>query len=224
LNDEKYLPELFGKMINVSDETPKTRCMNTDLIKSVVAGDWVTGREVYKKPSKFKPYAKHYLGMNTLPEIEDNTHGMWRRIQVIEFPRKFSDIEMDVELTSKLMNELSGIFNWALEGYRRLRDQGFIFSESPSMKKSKREYQQKNSSVIDYAESHFAGFFDHDESVPFKDTYSGYQEFCSIEGIKRIFSKKDFRSALESEGYRVENSSRHSNQLRIFATELEVLN
>ena len=40
--------------------------MNTDLIKSVVAGDWVTGREVYKKPSKFKPYAKHYLGMNTL--------------------------------------------------------------------------------------------------------------------------------------------------------------
>jgi putative DNA primase/helicase len=218
LNDEKYLPELFGKMINVSDETPKTRCMNTDLIKSVVAGDWVTGREVYKKPSKFKPYAKHYLGMNTLPEIEDNTHGMWRRIQVIEFPRKFSDIEMDVELTSKLMNELSGIFNWALEGYRRLRDQGFIFSESPSMKKSKREYQQKNSSVIDYAESHFAEFFDHDESVPFKDVYNRYQDFCSDEGIKRAFSKKDFRSALVSEGYQIENSTKHANQLRIFIT------
>ena len=103
LNDEKYLPELFGKMINVSGETPNARCMNTDLIKSVVAGDWVTGREVYKKPSKFKPYAKHYLGMNTLPEIEDNTHGMWRRIHVIEFPRKFSESEMDVELTGKLI-------------------------------------------------------------------------------------------------------------------------
>jgi phage/plasmid-associated DNA primase len=97
--------------------------MNTDLVKAVVAGDWVTGREVYKKPSKFRPYAKHYLGMNTLPDIEDNTHGMWRRIHVIEFPRKFAEHEMDVELTEKLMGELSGIFNWALEGYKRLDGQ-----------------------------------------------------------------------------------------------------
>ncbi len=44
LNDEKYLPELFGKMINVSGETPSAKQMNTDLIKSVVAGDWVPGR------------------------------------------------------------------------------------------------------------------------------------------------------------------------------------
>jgi putative DNA primase/helicase len=218
LNDEKYLPELFGKMINVSGETPNARCMNTDLIKSVVAGDWVTGREVYKKPSKFKPYAKHYLGMNTLPEIEDNTHGMWRRIQVIEFPRKFAESEMDVELTGKLLAELSGIFNWALEGYRRLRDQSFIFSESPSMLKSKKRYKQNNSSVVDFVESHFAGIFDTEKSAPIKDVYKHYQDFCSTEGIKPPFAKKAFRAALESEGYRIENSSKHANQLRIFIT------
>jgi putative DNA primase/helicase len=222
LNDEKYLPELFGKMINVSGETPNARCMNTDLIKSVVAGDWVTGRELYKKPSKFKPYAKHYLGMNTLPEIEDNTHGMWRRIHVINFPRKFSEKEMDVDLTGKLMNELSGIFNWALEGYRRLRDHRFIFSESPSMKKSKKCYKQKNSSVIDFAESQLPEILASGPSVPFKDVYKGYQEFCSLEGIKRVFSKKDFRSTLESDGYRIKNSSKHSNQLRIFSVTSEV--
>ena len=157
----------------------------------------------------------HYLGMNTLPEIEDNTHGMWRRIHVIEFPRKFSESEMDVELTGKLMDELSGIFNWALEGYRRLRDQGFIFSESPSMQRSKSRYKQKNSSVVDFAESHFVEIFDSDNSVPFKDVYKRYQDFCSAEGIKRVFSKKDFRSSLVSEGYRIENSTKHANQLRI---------
>lgn len=54
---------------------------------------------------------------------------MWRRIHVIEFPRKFAEHEMDVELTEKLMGELSGIFNWALEGYKRLDGQKFIFSE-----------------------------------------------------------------------------------------------
>ena len=208
-------------MINVLGETPNDRCINTDLIKSVVAGDWVTGREVYKKPSKFKPYAKHYLGMNTLPEIDDNTHGMWRRIHVINFPRKFSEREMDVDLTGKLIKELSGIFNWALEGYRRLRDQGFIFSESPSMKKSKKCYKQKNSSVIDFAESQLPEILASGSSVSFKDVYKGYQEFCSLEGIKRVSSKKDFRSALESDGYRIKNSSKHSNQLRIFAVTTE---
>jgi putative DNA primase/helicase len=62
---------------------------------------------------------------------------MWRRLHVIEFPRKFSEHEMDVELTEKLMAELSGIFNWALEGYKRLGGQRFIFSESPAMFRSK---------------------------------------------------------------------------------------
>jgi putative DNA primase/helicase len=224
LNDEKYLPELFGKMINVSGETPSAKQMNTDLIKSVVAGDWVTGREVYKKPSKFKPYAKHYLGMNTLPEIDDNTHGMWRRIHVIEFPRTFKESEMDVELTGKLIDELSGIFNWALEGYRRLRDQGFIFSISPSMQKSKKLYKQKNSSVIDFAESRLDKIIDSEKSITLKDAYRKYQEYCFSEGIKNVPSKIDFSSTIQSEGYWVNNSKKHGNQVRIFASELEALN
>ena len=193
LNDEKYLPELFGKMLNVSGETPSAKCFNTDLVKAVTGGDWVTGREVYKKPSKFKPYAKVFLGMNTLPEIEDNTHGMWRRIHVIEFPRKFSESEMDVELAGKLMSELSGIFNWALDGYRRLRDQGFIFSESPTMQRSKKQYKQKNSSIVDFAESYFPEIFDRDNSAPFKDVYQQYQRVLHrTEGVKQAAVEKRF--------------------------------
>ena len=83
------------------------------------------------------------------------------------------------------------------------------------MQKSKRRYKQKNSSVVDFAESQFVEIFDSDNSVPFKDVYKRYQDFCSDEGIKQAFSKKDFRSALVSEGYRIENSTKHANQLRI---------
>ena len=90
---------------------------------------------------------------------------------------------------------------WALEGYRRLRDQGFIFSKSPSMQKSKRLYKQKNSSVIDFIESHFVEILAANQSVPFKDIYEEYRSFCLKEGIKRVSSKKDFRSTIESEGY-----------------------
>jgi putative DNA primase/helicase len=162
--------------------------------------------------------------MNTLPEIDDNTHGMWRRIHVIDFPRKFSEHEMDVELTGKLMNELSGIFNWALEGYKRLRDRGFIFSKSPSMQKSKKRYQQKNNSVIDFKESQLVKVNDAKQSVPLKDVYKKYQDFCLTEGIKEKLSKSIFRTTLENEGYKIENSSRHANQVRICSVEMLNLN
>lgn len=215
LSSEIYILDLFGKMVNVSSETPNKKFINTDLVKAVVGGDWVTGRELYKRPSKFKPFAKHFLAMNQLPSIEDNTHGMWRRIQIIEFPKRFTEDEMDVGLTEKLCNELSGIFNWALEGYKRLRLQKFIFSESKSMQKNKQQYQTQSNSVLNF----IATFFEEaklEDSVAFKDVHNCYKAFCEKEDHKKAYAKRQFRSFLEEQGFKIENSSKHSNQLRIF--------
>jgi phage/plasmid-associated DNA primase len=144
------------------------------------------------------------------------------RIHVIEFPRKFAEHEMDVELTEKLMAELSGIFNWALEGYKRLGCQKFIFSESTAMFKSKKQYQQQSNSVLDFIENCLKDA-DPDDSSPFKNLYDCYQRFCEIEGNKRCFPKKEFRSILENEGIKIENSSKHSNQLRVSGVKYEAV-
>ena len=140
---------------------------------------------------------------------------------VIEFPRKFAEHEMDVELTEKLMAELSGIFNWALEGYKRLGGQKFIFSESPTMSRSKKQYQQQSNSVLDFIDRCLKNA-NPEDSAPFKDLYDCYQEFCTTEGNKRCFPKKEFRSILENEGVTVANSSKHANQLRVFGVKYEV--
>ena len=113
------------------------------------------------------------------------------------------------------MAELSGIFNWALEGYKRLGGQKFIFSESPSMSKSKKQYQQQSNSVLDFIDHCFKDA-NLEDSVPFKDLYDCYQGFCTTEGNKKCFPKKEFRAVLENEGITVVRSSKHSNQLRVF--------
>jgi putative DNA primase/helicase len=146
---------------------------------------------------------------------------MWRRIHVIEFPRKFAEHEMDVELTEKLMGELSGIFNWALEGYKRLDGQKFIFSESPSMFRSKKQYQQQSNSVLDFIDRCLDDA-NPEDSAPFKNLYDCYQGFCTSEGNKKCFPKKEFRTILENEGIEVANSSKHANQLRVFGVKYEV--
>ena len=134
---------------------------------------------------------------------------------VIEFPRKFAEHEMDVELTEKLMGELSGIFNWALEGYKRLGGQKFIFSESPTMSKSKKQYQQQSNSVLDFVD-HCLKDATTKDSAAFKDLYDCYQGFCISEGNKRCFPKKEFRAILENEGITVVRSTKHANQVRVF--------
>jgi len=45
---------------------------------------------------------------------------------------------------------VSGIFNRAPEGYKRLGGQKFIFSESQAMCRSKKQYQQQSNSVLDF--------------------------------------------------------------------------
>ena len=120
------------------------------------------------------------------------------------------------------MAELSGIFNWALEGYKRLGGQKFIFSESTAMCKSKKQYQQKSNSVLDFIDNCLKDS-DPENSTAFKDLYDSYQGFCTSEGNKRCFPKKEFRAILENEGIVVANSSKHSNQLRLFGVKYKVV-
>jgi len=216
LSDERYILKLYQKMINITGETPQSKRLITDTIKAVVGGDWVTGRELYKEPMTFRPYAKHFLAMNKAPMIEDTSHGMWRRIWIVEFPRRFEEHEMDRELEDKLKNELSGIFNWALEGYRRLKGRKFSFPESDAMKISKSEYRNDMDSIRDYASKYLHRSDSREDRLIFKDVYDSYVSFCQNEGKKDIEAKKDFGKRLQDMHYKVTESTRDANKKCVF--------
>ena len=219
LSNEYYLLTLFNKMLNISSETPRKKRIDTDLVKAVVAGDWVTGRIPYKQPTKFKSFAKHFLAMNEAPLIEDSSHGMWRRLYIIDFPKCFTESEMDVHLTETLRGELSGIFNWALEGYNRLRKKDFIFSQGELMKKSKEAYQQDSDSVMSFT-SQFLKKSNPENVVKFKEVYEIYRAFSFSEGYKTPERKRDFKRKLEELGYHINSSTKNSNSLCIFGVSL----
>lgn len=216
LSDAVYILDLYQKMVNISGETPNNKNLGTDVIKAVTAGDWVTGKELYKQPMKFRPFAKSFLAMNELPTIKDSSHGMWRRIWVLNFPREFKENEMDRQLEYKLSLELSGIFNWALEGYRRLKGKNFAFQESESMKMAKKDYRTKTNSVRSFIQDKLKLSDDHDHRIRFSDLYKLYQEYCMSEGEKNPESKAAFRKSLEDMKFEVDNSSKDNNQVFVF--------
>jgi putative DNA primase/helicase len=216
LSDERYVLELFQKMINICGETPLGRHIETGIIKSVTAGDWITGREIYKSPMKFRPFAKHFLAMNKPPIISDPSHGMWRRIWILEFNRRFTEKDMDRQLEEKLINELSGIFNWALEGYNKLKEKKFALSESTSMKISKKEYRDDIDSIRAFVKDRFIKSNDARDLIIFSETYELYKSYCQLEGKKDIQVKTDFKKTLIDIGYEIKSSSRCNNKVCIF--------
>jgi putative DNA primase/helicase len=221
LSQEYYVLDLFQKMINISGETPHGKQFNTDMLKQVVAGDWVTGRRPYMEPMKFRPYAKHYLAMNQAPIITDNSYGMWRRIWLIPFPRTFTDREMDRNLESKLALELSGIFNWALEGYNRLRRNGFVLKEVPSLKLAKEEYRNDMDTVRAFANKKLMRTNSPTDKLKFSEGYDHYVSFCQAEGKgKDLEEKKTFKKILQDLGFRIENSKKDGNQVHMFNVKL----
>jgi putative DNA primase/helicase len=223
LSQEYYVLDLFQKMINISGETPHGKQFNTDMLKQVVAGDWVTGRRPYMEPMKFRPYAKHYLAMNQAPIITDNSYGMWRRIWLIPFPRTFTEREMDRNLESKLALELSGIFNWALEGYNRLKKNGFALKEVSSLKLAKQEYRNDMDTVRAFANEKLMRTNSPTDKLKFSEGYNHYISFCQSEGKgKDIEEKKAFKTILQELGFRIENSKKDGNQIYIFNVKLLV--
>ena len=209
-------------MINISSETPHHNKIETDIIKAAVAGDYVTGRLPYKLPVKFKPFAKHFLAMNETPHIDDPTYGMWRRICVLNFPKVFSEDEMDVDLTEKLKSELSGIFNWALDGYKRLKRNGFKFNSAESMQFAKQNMRNEGNSFLLFLNENIIKTDDVDtDRIPLKDVFHRYLKFCEEEGIKSPLSKINLKSNLIREGYSVDNSTKDGNQVVVFGAKLK---
>jgi putative DNA primase/helicase len=138
---------------------------------------------------------------------------------MIDFPRRFSEKEMDVHLTRKLKDELSGIFNWAIEGFKRLRQRDFRFEESSSMRASKQDYKNQSNSALSFLNECLEKASP-DDSERFKDVFELYETYCEKEGFQSRLKKSVFRKVLQGAGILSENSSKHNNELRIFGVKI----
>ncbi|MEI6079836.1 MAG: phage/plasmid primase, P4 family [bacterium] len=118
---EKFrLVEMRYKLANICDESPSKKQIDMDIFKNLVSGGMVTAEEKQKKPVQFKNTAKMIFSCNTTPLMSDSTFAFQRRLTIIPFSYLVKKEEKDPFLTEKLIEELPGIFNWALVGACRI--------------------------------------------------------------------------------------------------------
>ena len=142
-NGRWYLAELYLKLANIDADTATKDLENTSKFKTATGGDQIMGERKGKNPFFFNSYCKHFMSANNMPYCYDDTDAFYRRWFVIKFFEQFpeGDPRRDPQLGEKLLNELSGILNWALCGLLRLlKNNGF--TNPPTTEEVKAEWNR----------------------------------------------------------------------------------
>jgi len=159
LEDQFYLSRLVDKLINMSTEI-EAKSMQSQELKAIVSGDPISASFKNQTPFDFVPFCKLVYATNRYPRVSDNSDGFIRKIMIIKFEGQFvKRAAADIFLMDKLLEELPGIFAWALMGLVRLREQGF--TEAASMKAAVAEYKMINNNVLYYIERHVEAASEH---------------------------------------------------------------
>lgn len=123
LKAETNRQQLDGKLFNLAEETPTYAMAESSLFKNLVSGGETTVKMLYKQPYTIANKCKLMFACNELPKTRDTTKGFFRRLLIVPFDRVFEGAERDDFIEDKLMQELPGIFNLVVRGYKKLREQ-----------------------------------------------------------------------------------------------------
>lgn len=185
--------ELVGKILNVSAENEfNEKGLNTQQIKTIVSGDNIRVENKYEKGFSYKPICKLVFALNALPVAIDKSHGFYRRLVIVPFRRVFKGTEVDKNLLQKLLEELPGIFNFAMEGLKRLIEQDFNFSTSNAINQAVSSYKNEQNPAIPFVADHIQAGRPEDR-LGTNDLFEFFQVWCRRTG-ETEFAATTFRN------------------------------
>ncbi|WP_018126145.1 phage/plasmid primase, P4 family [Desulfovibrio oxyclinae] len=191
LDDQFQRVALYGKQLNISTEVGSD-AMESSMFKALVTGDPVQAAFKHKDVFEFVPYCKLAFAANRLPRVLDNSDGFYRRVLPVQFKVQYldGDPRQDKHLEEKLLAELDEIFLWALEGLRRLREQG-SFTDCEETRLLVGDYKRLNNPVQAFIEE--CCEVGEGATVRKDEAYKAYREFCKDGGYKALSKENLFR-------------------------------
>jgi P4 family phage/plasmid primase-like protien len=186
---------LIGKLLAIISETTLGRQDDPAIITSVVKA--ISGEdkvEINRKGNSFwvgrLPLRFLFLS-NKMITFKDDSGAMAGRMMPLIMTQSFLHRE-DIGLKDKLKAELPGIFLWALDGLKRLIEQGH-FTEPQSTKEARNEIARVASPVKIFIEERC--ILDGTASTTEQAAYLAYQEWSKAAG-QAMERKTDFVAAV----------------------------
>jgi len=200
IKGEFLLIQLKDKLLNISSEMKAKDTDADDMIKKLISGETIVANVKNKEPISFRPYAKFIWSSNSALQTVDKSYGRRRRWFTIYFNVNFdlSPDKKDYHLIDKLKGEADGIFTWAIEGLKRLRERGFF--HIPDRLRVQSEVEQNESNVLwMFAADHLYWNLDAKPAdyLPSQEMYQQFVFFCKLNNYK-IMTQTSFTRGMIS--------------------------
>jgi putative DNA primase/helicase len=203
------IARLFGARLVTSSEMTDYR-LDEGLIKDITGGDKITARYLYREYFEFHPKLKLWMYGNEKPDFRGTDYGIWRRLKMVPFTVRISEEEKDPQLLEKLTDELPGILNWALEGFREWKANGL--GESKAVLSATQDHRAESDTLQTFIDERCVCRDDLECSS--SDLYNAYKEWAESTGTRQL-SQQRFSAALENKGFKKGRESGTRRSLRL---------
>ena len=189
LADRFGLASLTEKLLNIVGELPQMpesgRSADVEgFFKAITSGDEIPVERKGKDGYKARAIARMVFATNTMPFFTDRSAGVWDRVRIIPFNHVFrGTAQQNPNLSSELLAELPGVFNWALRGLAKLRTLQ-TFPECPEGEVLKAEHRDgcdhERAFLLEYTEAAPGNWVSTDK------LYKQYREWVENNGYRPV--------------------------------------
>ena len=186
---ENNIIAMQNKFLNIgSDGTNKG--VDTGALKKIASGERIEGKKLYNDVKTIDKLPKLLFALNQMPDSSsgDYSYGYLRRLLIFSFTKIIPEDKRDKHLLEKLQKELSGILNFAIEGYEVLLEQQ-DFSFSNAIEKSIKEYSLQLNHIEHFLNEQVIANSENGRTSH-ASLYKNYQMWCKQSGIRPITKVK----------------------------------
>jgi P4 family phage/plasmid primase-like protien len=170
--------DLYGKIANICADIDATGIRATKVFLMVTGGDIIRGQKKHQDAFDFRNYAKLVYSCNEIPESENKSPAYYNRWLIIEYDNQIPKEEQIPYYFERISTskELSGLFNWALDGLKRLEKNGY--SEHRTLEEVKDFMELHQKPIPIFAITHVE--IDPDGEMTKDFFYKQYCDFCDF--------------------------------------------
>ena len=214
LGDRFKTAELYGKMANVFGDLPSTSIEDNGVFKALVGQDYLTVEKKNKDPFSFQSYARMIFSCNEIPKnYGDKSEGFYRRLIIIRFDKVIPMEKRDTTLLDKIKNESDGIFNFALEGLKRVIQNNYVFSETEKNKKELQKYREDSDSVLSFIKEMCE--VNSKYNIRANELFNAYKDYCKENGLKN-YAQNNFATKLQNYSENITKSREGVSKMTVY--------
>lgn len=197
VSDPRKLAPIAGMRLNVLPEVSERGWISDRGFNALLGGDRVAIDRKFEDPEMISPQARHVMLCNELPQVRNYSGAIYKRLLMIEMPRRLPASEQDKRREEKLIPELAAITAWSIEGARRLWAADYRFTWPKSSRDLLRRYRAEENQILEFIESRCTD--DPDVLCPRESFFDAFRLWA---GRKDIIDR-EIRLMLQAAGYKL---------------------